>query len=413
MLPVQIFLLSHSLNDLAEQHGVYARWSPDGRKFGLNYDQLEAKDADILSQECRGLVLSADLANSDLTKIVGPTQILARPMRRFFNLGQGSASSVDFSDSSTRILEKLDGTLCILYHDGAEWCVATRSVPDANLPVDGFGEYTFRTLFIKAMEMCSGRSWSDIEKMLETAGRGRTFCFELMTPYNTVVVRHASMRVALLSVRENISGKEDHRDVLDRFWSACFNINPVASYPLTTAEDIVSFVNSRSGMVYEGVVATHYGADGTVERVKIKSAGYLLANRTKSIIGASPRNMMELILLEQIDDLMPVLAEDQKAKVEEMRSGLRSFMHSFDRLYHEKMTELEGLGPMSEHLRRKTFARAVGGSEMWMAPAMALYEGKAHNLHDWILKHKERTNDKCFPSGFLDTLCKLVTQHSK
>lgn len=419
-LNVRSFLLTHSLAELERMHGVYARWSQDGRKFSLNYDQIEATDSDVIAQECRGLILRplnlVDSKSADRTQInIGATEVLARPMHRFFNLGQGSAESLDFSDSSTRILEKLDGTLCIVYEDDGKWCVATRSVPEADLPVDGFGDHTFRSLFIAAIESCSGNSWSDITKILSSRGKGRTFCFELMTPYNTVVVRHENMRVALLAVINNQTGEEDHRDMLDSFWcdSEILNLEPVKSYPLRTIEDITTFVNGRSGMDYEGVVATQYLSGGLVKRVKIKSAAYLLASRTKSIIGASPRNMMELILLEQVDDLLGVMTEDQKAKVEEMQANLRNFIHSFDGVYRQKMEELESLGPMSDHLRRKTFARAVGGSEMWMAPAMAMYEGKAHGLHEWILKHKERTNDKRFPSGFLDTLVKTVQVAAK
>lgn len=420
------YLLTHSLEQLAEEHGVYARFSTKNpKKFTLNYNQLEARDADPISQECRGLVLemenrlpeSGDLAHPELVTVIGATKILARPMNRFFNYGQGAAAAVDFSDAGCRILEKLDGTLCIVYHDSRknEWCVATRSVPDADLPVDGFGEWTFRSLFIKAIEETSTFSWKEICKVLDDRAPNQTLCFELMTPYNQVVVKHPKCRVALLAVRDNDTGQEWSYEAIKDFWCDCemLNVPPAQQWKLVTIEDIAAFVNSRSGLDHEGVVAVQYNKNQndslcSARRVKIKSAAYLLASRTRSVIGASPRNLMELILQEQIDDLLPVLTDEQKAAAEKMRADLRDYMRRFDHVFHEKMKELKELEPMSNHVRRKTFARMVGGSEMWMAPAMAMYEGKAKSIHEWILAHKDRTNDKSFPSGFLDTLCKTV-----
>ncbi|MEK6883239.1 MAG: hypothetical protein AABY22_26670, partial [Nanoarchaeota archaeon] len=116
MLNIQKYLLTHSLNDLQVEHGVYTRWSTKNPcKFSLNYDQLEVTDSEIISQECRGLVLecnSSVAGNNFVT--VGTTKILAHGMNRFFNHGQGAAANVNFSDPETKILEKLDGTLLIV-----------------------------------------------------------------------------------------------------------------------------------------------------------------------------------------------------------------------------------------------------------------------------------------------------------
>ena len=124
-LLVQEFLETHSFKELQEQHGVYASFSKSARKFSLNYDQIEAKESDPLAQECRGLILALEFGqfvqgieingrmNYDhITP--GATRILAFPMRRFFNYGQGSAAQIDWSDKNLSILEKLDGTLVIV-----------------------------------------------------------------------------------------------------------------------------------------------------------------------------------------------------------------------------------------------------------------------------------------------------------
>src|SRR5579885_1572432 len=211
MLLVQEYLKTHSFGDLAREHGVYASFSKSGHKFSLNYDQIEAKESDPLAQECRGLVLAlAD--GSVISGVMGPdgkidrsnvtpldTVVLAYPMKRFFNHGQGSAANIDWSDPNLAVLEKLDGTLCIVYWDPFtnQWCVATRSVPEADLLMDN-GLFTFRTLFEKAVKETIGMEFNEFTKHLSPI---HTYCFELTTPYNRIVVEYKKCGITLLALR--------------------------------------------------------------------------------------------------------------------------------------------------------------------------------------------------------------------
>src|SRR5271166_895148 len=217
MLMVQKYLETHSFGDLVRDHGVYASFSKSGHKFSLNYDQIEAKEADPLSQECRGLVL-AKLDGSSMLPSSGEksphpdyspgfTQVLAFPMKRFFNYGQGSAAAIDWNDPKLTVLEKMDGTLCIVYYDPIieQWCVATRSVPEADLLMDN-GLFTFRTLFEKALyDTTGGLPFEQFTALLD---KNYTYCFELTTPYNRIVVAYPECRITLLAARKMSSLKE-------------------------------------------------------------------------------------------------------------------------------------------------------------------------------------------------------------
>ena len=98
MLLVQDYLLTHSLGQLASEHGVYARFDKSGRWFSLNYDMIEAKDDDPIACECRGLVLTTPDGHTIVPKpelmgkrlnndiVVGETKVAAFGFRRFFNL---------------------------------------------------------------------------------------------------------------------------------------------------------------------------------------------------------------------------------------------------------------------------------------------------------------------------------------
>lgn len=69
-LLVQDFLETKTFKQLEEIHGVFASFSKDGRKFSLNYGMLEAKDSDILAQQCRGLVLRMSDKRSLLSEAI-------------------------------------------------------------------------------------------------------------------------------------------------------------------------------------------------------------------------------------------------------------------------------------------------------------------------------------------------------
>lgn len=415
MLNVQKYLLTHSLDDLAKEHGVYAKI--DGHKFSLTYDQIEAKNNDPIACECRGLILRRSVMRVDRktglnliedlnSTVVGPTTILCHGMDRFFNLGQESATKVDFEHPDTCYLDKLDGTMILVYYDDIkkEWCCATRSIPEANLFVDGFQEYTFRSLFEKAFKETSGGKIfpETFEKVNQR--KDLNFVFELMTPYNQVVVRHDTFKVALITIRSldtiNVGGQElDYNSVKEI--AKALNVPVVPRHTIRNVKDLVEFVNSRNGMEFEGCVV----CDRNFNRVKVKNPGYLAAHRVKSLVGSSPRNLLELILLGQLDDTLPILTEEHQKMATEMQENLRKYCQSFDKIW----AELYEVVPkhLSDRVRRKEFAISVQVAQVWMAPMMAIYEGKAENISQWLSK---QAKNEQYADTFLD---KLLVEISK
>ena len=102
MLLVQKYLETKTFGDLKRDYGVNISFSKSGHKFSLNYDQLESKEDNLLSQQCRGLILAAVDGHSFNDQAIevngrlnydhlcpGETTVLCYGMDRFFNLGQG------------------------------------------------------------------------------------------------------------------------------------------------------------------------------------------------------------------------------------------------------------------------------------------------------------------------------------
>jgi RNA ligase len=109
--------LAHCIADrlvVARKHPTYALTI-------LNYTercQYERGLWNPVTLACRGLIHDAD------------GNIIARPFRKFFNYGQSEAGALDLA-ARCIATDKLDGSLGILYYDGAEWSIATRGSFDS------------------------------------------------------------------------------------------------------------------------------------------------------------------------------------------------------------------------------------------------------------------------------------------
>lgn len=410
-LLVQEFLETHTFKELQEQHGVYASFSKSGHKFSLNYDQIEAKESNPLAQECRGLVLASKDGRVH-TPVINPgvkpnfdaispgeTVILAFPMKRFFNHGQGCAAEINWSDPNLAVLEKLDGTLCIVYFDPFtdKWCVATRSVSEADMLMDN-GLYTFRTLFEKALTDTTGYEFEVFTRYLEKA---YTYCFELTTPYNRIVVDYQNNGVTLLAVRGLVTLQEVSmtHPVVDQL-PTCLPI--VQAHTYTSVEELVNWVSSLNPMEHEGVVVR----DSNFNRIKVKNAAYVAYNKVRDVLGSSERNCMEFILLEKDDDVAAFVPPDIRDNIAKIKAGFQVALQKHDQAYQSALAEASAKAPGD----KKTFAILVTqDKKMWTAPFFSMFDRKASSMKDFIQKNKK---DGTWGDGFLDKILDMSKQYS-
>lgn len=412
MLLVQKYLENHSFGDLAREHGVYASFSKSGHKFSLNYDQIEAKESDPLAQECRGLVLALEDGRPVFGQVgpdgrinrdsiePGATTVLAYPMNRFFNHGQGAAANINWSDPNLAILEKLDGTLCIVYYDRftKKWCVATRSVPEADLLMDN-GLFTFRTLFEKALQETVQKSGSYYDSF-EYWARGNldpnsTYCFELTTPYNRIVVNYPNNGVTLLAIRNLITMQEVNPSKISLIH--LLGVPIVEAHTYTNLNELLDWVSSLNPMEHEGVVVR----DSNYNRIKVKNAAYVAYNKVRDALGTSARNCVELILAEKDDDVIPMLPEEIVNNLLKIKAGLQVALKLYDDSYLAVKAEADATNPGD----KKTFALLVQQNQkLWQAPFFQIFSGKAQNMKDFIAKNRK---DGTWGDSFLDKILEL------
>ncbi len=239
----------------------------------FKYSQIDSPLGDPIVQSARGPIL--DEADG--------WSFVSRPFDKFFNHGEGHAAQVDWT--TARVQEKVDGSLCSLYWHAGRWRVSTSGMPDAGGEVNGTG-ISFETLFWQV--------WNEMG--LPVPGpvwRGHTIMFELTTPYNRVVVRHAERRVVLLAVRDRESGEETP---IEEFEDGVYPL--VRSFPLQTMADVEATFQEMDPLAQEGYVIV----DGAFHRVKVKHPGYVAIHHMRD--GFGPKRILEVIRLGETTELL-------------------------------------------------------------------------------------------------------------
>lgn len=256
MTLVQAFLQEYGLKALTEKYGIVAKPGllyPN--LYSLKYNMIESPMDEQIVLECRGIVVDS----ADNWKVV------ARPFDKFFNIGESRAAEIDWETAT--VFEKLDGSLMIMYfYDGA-WQVASSGVPDASGPVNSPSPFqNFRELFWTAYDSLYPKLSSELQDW--------TFMFELMTPWNRIVVPHKGYKLSLIGVRNRVTGQEVHLQDLHSVLgdnTTCFKRFAVKSLPFRTYDEMVAAVPDMDPLKEEGFVI----CDANFNRVKLKTPAYV------------------------------------------------------------------------------------------------------------------------------------------
>ncbi len=255
----------------------------DGDLASLKYNQIESPMSEPIVQECRGMVVR-----------LSTREIVAWPYNKFWNMGESRAAPIDWA--SARVMEKLDGSLMIVYWDTAkdDWAVASSGHPTAGGRF-GKADTTFAQAFWK--------TWLSLHMLLPDnsyapygAAAGACFIFEFCDTPNRIVVKHEKPRIVLHGARWN-GGTEFCWDHLQRVANE-YKWELVKSYPLSSAEDCLAAAEVLNPVETEGYVVV----DKHFNRVKIKSPRYVALHHMKG--DATPRRAIQLWQSGETDELL-------------------------------------------------------------------------------------------------------------
>jgi hypothetical protein len=260
--------------------------------------------------------------------------------------------------------------------------------------------YTFATLFRKAVLDTCGFDFDQLTNHLDKA---HTYCFELCTPYNRIVVAYPENRITLLGCRDLLSGNEIDIKAL----SLPKEIPLIEEYPVpSSTEKLIEWVASRSPMEHEGVVVR----DSKFNRVKIKSPQYLALHRVSGSLSNSERNCLELILNEQDDDYASALPPVIYDNLQRIKSGLHDAIRAHDKLFKELFERCQAINPGD----KKTFALALNANAeqkpgIWTAPLFQMYAGKCQDMKAFIALNRK---EGAWSHSFLDKLLEMSGYYS-
>jgi hypothetical protein len=181
-------------------------------------------------------------------------------------------------------MEKLDGSLCMLYWYNGDWHVATSGDPDASGDVYG-QDFTFRDLFWNV--------WTELGYVLPRPHhRGTTFIFELTTKYNRIVVPQKNARLRLIGFRDGRGMEYLPEDYGGRY-------QYVSALHVPSLDVVLKANQTLNGAEHEGYVII----DADFNRIKVKHPTYVALHRLKGE-GPSKLRFLEIIRTGEGDEVL-------------------------------------------------------------------------------------------------------------
>lgn len=289
---------------------------PGYKVIDYNFALADSFD-DPMRLECRGIKFAPD------------GRILARPMHKFFNVGERidtQPNLLDFTQSHT-ITEKLDGSMIHPAMVDGQLVLMTRM--------------GHTDVAMKAEKLLTDHAAGVMQGMLED--HGVTPSFEFTAPDNRIIIRYDRPLLSLLCARETVSGAYVPTDRLER-------MAEVLGYPLVkhytsdwkTGQEFIDYVRAIEDI--EGFVLRF---DSGLW-VKAKGDDYVLKHKAKESI-LQEKNVLAMIMGGQLDDVLPLLDAGDREDVESYREGVMAGL----RITAEAVAELVANGSA---LDQKAFA---------------------------------------------------------
>jgi hypothetical protein len=401
MLLVQKFLKSgKSFEDLYNEHKVNHKII--NNKVCLNYSTLESDISNPLACECRGLVLD-----------VNTFEVIAYPFNRFFNYNtDGIPNIIDFNHA--RYENKLDGTCLIVYWDYNQnkWCSGTRSLCEANLPIDNYDLSFSKLADLACNEMLINKEYKGSLHTLMNClndsnileAKERTFIFELTSPMNRIVCDYKDTKLTLLGVRNNLTFKEElpKNWILDEV-KRMYNINTSKVFDFNNFTNAYEEIQQWDPKDREGVVLI----DNNFNRAKIKSNKYTNYNKKRDAFCTSKlgstRNCISAVFSGDDDDLVGMLPEYVSNRLLKIKEAIKILLNDTIQYYNS----------IKHITERKDFVFEAKKHKWFSALISMQYNSECFDFYEFIKKSygfKNKEGMLAFKVSFLDLILSLILQ---
>ena len=270
MLKIQEFIFAHeNWRELLANAPYNLKISEDDGYVLFKYNQIASDFREEICKEARGLILDTQ----------DNFRVVRYAFKKFFNVDEGFAAQLDWDTAVAT--EKIDGSIMSVWYARGKWHLSTNGTIDAfKAEINGVGPYkTFGELFESVLPLSTFANYN----------KHRCWTFELVSPYNKVVIDYPKTKVYLLSIRDMDSLEELGLDAVEILADAN-GLTVPERYDLNNEADYRKVVEQMPEG-HEGIVVR----DVNGERVKIKTLLYFEMHRAKN---------NGVITLERIVDLI-------------------------------------------------------------------------------------------------------------
>lgn len=310
----------------------------------MKYSQIGSDFTNEIVRECRGLIID---------KYYNPVCI---PFYKFGNYGENYVPDIDWSVA--KVEEKIDGSLMKLWYYKNHWHISTNGTINAeNAEIGTVNKFNlessyknFKDLFVKAM--------LDAELYTQNLNKNYTYMFELVSPYNRVVVPHEKIKIYHIGTRDNNTLQELEIDI---------GVEKPKIYDCNNLDDLVEMA-SKLRYCEEGYVVK----DKSYNRIKVKSPAYVAVHHV--ISGMNENKLIELIRKNETEEFITYFPE-YKNHIYELETKVSKW-------WCMMRSDIEGLDIKSCQTRKEFAERA----KKTMCPQFMFlyYDGKFQCPRDWL-----------------------------
>lgn len=320
---------------------------PEAELYIANYTEKVQYDRlwDDLTMMCRGLIFDGD------------GTIVARPFKKFFNLGEMDSKLID---EPFEVTEKMDGSLGIFYMLNNLPHIATR------------GSFTSEQAIwaTKLIQEAWHTSFLGLDGLL-------TYLFEIIYPENRIVVDYKGVKnLYLLAIIDTDSGEEIRPE------HTAFSYFPIVRRfeGITGIEQLMAEYEGHDN--FEGFVIHHTGYSNL--RIKVKLPEYVRLH--KLLTGINDRRIWEILaagqsldpILERVPDEFYQYVKETEVKLLAQHQAIKMMAETEFKLL---MDDAYSNDPKEA---RKQFAGGAMGMKEISSYLFALYDGK--EIDDMIWK---------------------------
>lgn len=291
------------------------------RKDGFvifNYNQLSSDFNIDLVRECRGIIFKEGEWECPV----------CHAFDKFGNYGEEYVPNLDWS--TIKVSEKIDGSIMKLWCYNGCWNLSTngnidaKDAPIADIRKEDFAQVFWEGIFQHISHTNDGGKLPAIIDWFNLLNPDCTYIFELVSPYNRVVIPYKYTDVYFLGARHNatnyqwgcdeVAAKILHVDMLPR----------PKIYPMQTLADIVKVAEDLP-WDEEGFVCF----DKDFNRCKIKSPKYVLAHFARNNNVITRKHLVDIILKGEMKEFL-IYAADYKDQMEYTRQLMDDFVSFMD-----------------------------------------------------------------------------------